>query len=61
MIERDGKIYAESLDEYFAQFDTPEEKAAKEAAREANQQILDYAARCGLSDKEYEALTKGEK
>jgi hypothetical protein len=58
MKEIDGKKYAESLEEYFAQFDSPELKAKKEAEGQANQVGNDNLARYGLSDKEYEALSK---
>lgn len=53
MIERDGKTYAESLEEYYA---TCGESELKENAQQVIDQNIDLASRLGLSDKEYDAL-----
>jgi len=53
MIERDGKTYAESLEEYYALCGDAEHKGG---AQQIVNQNIDFTARYGLSDKEYEAL-----
>ncbi len=55
MITRNGRHYAESLEEYYAICEDAEHKAG---AQEVLARNIDLVARYGLTDEEYEALKR---